>query len=449
VDDRHRTWASSDRFIPTRFIQPFVRFTRIEAASGIVLLAATMVALIWANSGASATYQQILHTRLTIVLGDFHLDESVQDLINDGLMAIFFFVVALEIKRELVLGELRDRRAAMLPALAALGGMIVPASIYLLINAGTGTEAIRGWGIPMATDIAFAVGVLALLGPRVPAAGRLFLLALAIVDDIGAIVVIAIFYTDDLHLDYLGLAVAALGAVWLAARVGIRSLAFYIPAALVAWFLMLESGVHATLVGVALGLLTPAHAMYRPHELDQRVRQILDELPSDGDGTETPEHLDHEAMLVSQIARESVSPLTRMEHGLVVFSSFFVVPAFALANAGVDFRGTSIAEAVTSPVGLGVILGLVVGKTVGISLFTFIGTRFRVGDLPPGVTWRHLLGLAAVGGIGFTVALFVTGLAFEDPVLIDTAKIGVFVGSAIAGAIGASILSGARKATAP
>jgi NhaA family Na+:H+ antiporter len=447
VDERHQTWVNSDRFIPTRFIQPFVRFTRIEAASGIVLLAATIAALVWANSRFSDSYQHILQTHLTIELGGFHLDESVQDLINDGLMAIFFFVVALEIKRELVLGELRDRRAAMMPALAALGGMIAPALIYIALNAPTGGEALRGWGIPMATDIAFAMGVVALLGSRVPAAGRLFLLALAIVDDIGAIAVIAIFYTDDLSLSYLLLAIATLGLVWLASKVGVRSLAFYAPVALVAWYFMLESGVHATLAGVALGLLTPARAMYSPRQLDHDVRQILDDLPPGG-GEETDEHLDHEALLVSEIARESVSPLARIEHRLVIWSSFLVVPLFALANAGVDFRGVSITAAVTSPVGLGVILGLVVGKTVGISIFAYLGTRFGVGELPPGVTWRHMIGLAAVGGIGFTVALFITGLAFGDPTLIDTAKIGVFVGSAIAGLLGAGLLVRAKSAEA-
>ncbi len=439
MERRHETWASSDRFIPTRFIQPLVRFTQVEAASGIALLAATVAALVWANSGASGTYQEILHTRLVIELGGFHLDESVQNLINDGLMAIFFFVVALEIKRELVLGELRDRRAAVLPALAALGGMIVPALVYLAVTVGDGGEAIRGWGIPMATDIAFAIGVLALLGSRIPPAGRLFLLTLAIVDDIGAIVVIAVFYTDDLDLTYLGLAIVALAAVGLASKVGIRSLAFYVPAALVAWYLMLESGVHATLAGVALGLLTPARPMYPPRELDRRVDEIIQGMPSD------TEHADHEAMLLSEIARESVSPLTRLETRLVGWSSFVVVPLFALANAGVDFRGTSIADAVTSPVGLGVILGLVVGKTVGITVFTLLGTTLGVGSLPAGITRRHLLGLAAVGGIGFTVSLFITGLAFESPVLVDMSKIGVFVGSAIAGVMGAAILLGTKQ----
>ena len=358
-------------------------------------------------------------------------------------MAIFFFVVALEIKRELVLGELRDRRTAMLPAIAALGGMVVPALIYVAINFGSDTGAVHGWGIPMATDIAFAIGVVALLGSRVPTAGRLFLLSLAIVDDIGAIVVIAIFYTDDLDMGYLALALAMLGLVWLASRVGIRSLAFYVPSALIAWFFMLESGVHATLAGVALGLLTPAQPMYPPQELDMKVRAVIDQLPDDG-GAETVEHLEHEAMLVSEIARESVSPLTRVETRLVGWSSFVVVPLFALANAGVDVRGISISEAVISPVGLGVILGLVVGKTVGISLFT-LGPSSRHGHLPHGITRRHLVGLAAVGGIGFTVSLFITGLAFDDPALVDMAKIGVFVGSTVAGLVGAAILSGAKR----
>jgi len=444
LDSRHKTWATSKRLIPTRFVRPFVRFTRIEASSGLVLLGAALVAIIWANSPISDLYERTLETRLNVDLGRFVFDQSVHEIINDGLMAVFFFVVGLEIKRELVLGELRDRKAATLPIIAALGGMVGPAAIYLLLNAGAGGEAIRGWGIPMATDIAFAVGVVALLGSRIPGPAKLFLLALAIADDIGAIAVIAIFYTSGVDLGFLAMAVGALAAVWLAQRVGIRSFTFYVPVAVLAWFFTYEAGVHATLAGVALGFLTPAHPMYKPADFDSRARSILDRYPIEPEEIEGQEHADHDALLLSKVAAESVSPLNRVENRLLPWSSFLIVPLFALANAGVDLRGTSIVEALTSPIGLGVALGLVVGKIAGISLFAFAGVRLGLGRLPDGAGWLHLVGLAAVAGIGFTVSLFVAELAFSDKVLIDTAKVGIFAGSLAAGLIGALLLIRAK-----
>ncbi|HEY7468207.1 MAG TPA: Na+/H+ antiporter NhaA [Acidimicrobiia bacterium] len=440
MDRRHQTWATSGRFVPKTFVQPFVQFTRIEASSGIVLLAAAAAGLILANSAWSETYFEILATHLTVELGGFHFDETVLDLVNDGLMAVFFYVVGLEIKRQLVLGDLRDRRVAAVPVVAALGGMALPALIYLTLTLGEGGEAVRGWGIPMATDIAFALGVLALLGPRVPPAAKVFLLALAIADDIGAITVIAVFYTEDLDLGYLTLALAGLAAVWVASRVHIRSLAFYVPAALVIWYFTLESGVHATLAGVALGFLTPATRMYTPAEFDFRARAILDSYPSDVDDPESRERADHEAILLSQVSTEAVSPLSRVEHALQAWSSFLVIPLFALANAGVDFRGFDLSESAPN-VALGVAAGLIIGKTVGISLFTFAAVRLGLGPLPAGTSWPQVIGLGAVGGIGFTVSLFVAGLAFTDPGLLDLAKIGVFAGSILAGIIGWVILS--------
>jgi NhaA family Na+:H+ antiporter len=441
MDRRHLTWVTSERSVPRRFVRPLVRFTEIEAASGIVLLAAAAIALIWANSPWSASYFQILDTQLTIEFGGFHLDETLLDLINDGLMAIFFFVVGLEIKRELVIGELRDRRAAALPVMAALGGMIVPALIYLAFNYDAGAEVVRGWGIPMATDIAFAVGILALLGSRVPTGAKLFLLTLAIADDIGAIVVIAVFYTDELDMIYLLLAVGGLALVRIASLAGVRSLAFYVPLGVVVWFLTLESGVHATLAGVALGFLTPAQPMYPADEFDRRARSILDAYPLEPDSTVAREHADHEALLLRDISAEAVAPLSRIEYRLEVWSSFVVIPIFALANAGIDFRGVDIAEAVTSTIALGVAVGLVVGKTVGISLFSLVAVRVGLGRLPEGPGWTHIVGLGAVGGVGFTVALFVASLAFDHPELNDLAKVGIFMGSLVAGGVGALILS--------
>jgi NhaA family Na+:H+ antiporter len=444
----HATWLHSDRFIPRRFLRPAVRFTRIEAASGIVLVAAAVLALGWANLFPES-YGGFWSSIVAFELGPIHFEETLKDFVNDGLMVIFFFVVGLEIKRELVLGELRDPKAAALPALAALGGMILPAVIYLSFNAGSG-EAARGWGIPMATDIAFSLGVVALLGRRVPTPAKLFLLALAIADDIGAIVVIAVFYTDDLAVSWLLVSGAAFTGIVLAKRAGIRSLAFYVPLALVAWFTTLESGVHATIAGVALGLLTPARPMYSSEEFELRARQILAISPTNPEGALGRSLVDHEALLLAQVTRESVSPLTRLEHHLLTWSSFLVVPVFALANAGVNFGGVDMGEAITHPVTLGVFLGLVIGKLVGVTSFTGLAVALGVGRLPRGTSWHHVIGLATLAGVGFTVSLFITELAFVSGDLDDFAKIGIFAGSLLAGALGFVILRvGARKAPEP
>jgi NhaA family Na+:H+ antiporter len=354
----------------------------------------------------------------------------------------------LEIKRELVLGDLQDPKAAALPVMAAVGGMALPALIYFTLNAGT--AAAHGWGIPMATDIAFAVGVVALLGSKVPSGAKLFLLAVAITDDIGAIAVIAIFYTSELEAGYLGAAVVGLLIVWVASRVHIRAMWFYVPMALVVWYFMLESGIHATLAGVALGFITPARPYYTPREFDQRARAILDQYPvEDITSTQAQEHADHETMLLSDIAHEAVAPLNRLEHRLVAWSSFVIVPLFALANAGVDFRDANFTEAFTSRIALGVALGLVLGKIVGISAAAFGAVRLGLGKLPPGTSWAHIFGLSAVAGIGFTVSLFVAGLAFADPQMTDLAKLGIFSGSLIAGIIGSIVLSRARPPREP
>lgn len=447
----YTTWATSDRPIPRTFVRPFIRFTRIEASSGIVLLVAAVIAIVWANSGYSETYFSILDEHLTIDFGAFHLDESVLHLINDGLMAIFFFVVGLEIKRELVIGDLRDPKTAALPVMAALGGMVVPALIYVAFTISEPNGVVQGWGIPMATDIAFALGIVALLGSRVPPAAKLFLLALAIADDIGAITVIAIFYTSDLDLGYLALAIGGLVLVWIAQRVNIRALVFYIPLAFVIWYFTLESGVHATLAGVALGFLTPAHPYFRPREFDARARTILDLHPLEPESPAAQERADHEVVAMIQTSQESISPLNRMEHNLVPWSSYLIVPLFALANAGIDLRDVSIGEAATSAVALGVALGLLVGKIFGISIFTYIAVRTGMGRLPAGMTWNHVVGLAAVAGIGFTVSLFVAGLAFTDPGIIDLAKVGIFTGSLASGVVGSLILlrSGKQEIATP
>jgi len=431
----HATWITSDRTIPARFVRPVLRFTQVESAGGIVLLAAAVAALVWANAPFGESYERFWETPVDFTVGSFHLQESLRIVVNDALMAVFFFVVGLEIKRELVSGDLRDPKTAALPAIAALGGMVFPALIYVGFTL-SGGEGVHGWGIPMATDIAFAVGVVSLLGHRVPVGGKLFLLALAIADDIGAITVIAIFYTDDLALGYLGAAFAGLALMHLAHRVRIRSLAFYVPLGVIIWFLVFESGVHATLAGVAIAFLTPARSYYDDQEYRERASRIFARYDFDSGAPRAEERIDFDALALAAVSRESVSPLDRIEAALHPWSSFLIVPLFALANAGVRFEGVDLAAAVTHPVALGVSVGLLAGKTIGITLFTWLAVRLGLGSLPRNITWRHVFGLAAAAGIGFTVSLFVAGLAFDTIELADRAKTGIFVGSGLAGVIG-------------
>ena len=414
---------------------------RVEAAGGIVLLIGAIAALIWANAPFGESYATFWNTPLNLEIGELiHLDESLKDFVNDALMAVFFFVVGLEIKRELVVGELRDPKRAALPAIAALGGMVVPALIFIAFVAGEPGEAGRGWGIPMATDIAFSVGVISLLGTRVSVGAKLFLLALAIADDIGAIVVIAIFYTTDLAIGWLAAAIIMLVVIRAAGRAGVRSMIFYVVAGIATWFFVFESGVHATLAGVALGFLTPAAAWYSDREYFDRASWILSQRTMDEAAPLSTERIDEHALHLAGVARESVAPLNRLEHALHPWSSFLIIPVFALANAGVRFADIDVGAAVTSPVSMGVAFGLVVGKIAGISGATWLALRFNVGRLPKRTGWPQIIGLAALAGIGFTVSLFVTELAFTDELISDKAKIGIFIGSTVAGVIGYLLL---------
>ncbi len=442
-DQIHETWVDSNRVLPKRFIRPVLQFTQIEAAGGLVLLVAAAVAIIWANSPWYESYYELFDTHISFDLVVVHVDESLKHFINDGLMAVFFFVVGLEIKRELVVGELNSVKKASLPALAALGGMVVPAAIFIAIILMSGVEgATHGWGIPMATDIAFSVGVVALLGSRVSVSAKLFLLALAIVDDIGAIAVIAIFYTDELSLLQLVYGIIGLAGIYVARRAGISSLLFYVPVALAVWYFFLESGVHATIAGVALGLLTPVKSKYSNEEFREKAVAVLDRWNTNRASPDSEARLDQDALELAAVAKASVSPLDRLEHALHPWSSFVIVPLFALANAGVRFVGsdTSLVEQVFSPVALAVAAGLLIGKPVGITLATWIGLKLNLGELPRRTTMKTIAGLGALAGIGFTVSLFVTELAFKEPLLADEAKIGIFVGSGLAGLIGYFVL---------
>ncbi len=441
----HRTWLHSDQLIPRRFVRPVLGFTQTEASGAVVLLAATILALIWANSAWGDSYFEFWDIHLSFDVGGFHFDQSLKHVVDDGLMAIFFFVVGLEIKRELVVGELNSVKKASLPAVAALGGMVVPALIYVAFVTSSGpADALAGWGIPMATDIAFSVGVIALLSSRVPLGAKLFLLALAIVDDIGAILVIAIFYTDDLAFIWLIVAAATLSLIAVARQVGIRAGIFYLPLAILAWYAFLESGVHATVAGVILGLLVPARAYYSDVDFRRRAGWILERWDRDAASPQAHARLDHDALELAVIAKESVSPLERWEHALHPWSSFVVIPLFALANAGVRFVNIDIVEAVTSPVALGVSVGLIVGKPVGIVVATWLGLKLKLGELPRHTSFGHIIGLGFLAGVGFTVSLFITELAFRSSpdahLFSDEAKIGIFIGSIVAGITGYTFL---------
>jgi len=434
----HRTWLHSDRFLPSRFIRPVQRFLQVEAAGGIALLVMAVAALAWANAPFGESYETFWTNVFRVELGPLHLELTLRELANDGLMVLFFFVVGLEIKREMVHGDLRDRRTATLPVLAAAGGMAVPALIYLAFNAGG--PGGHGWAVPVATDIAFSVGVLSLLGRRVPLGARIFLLTLAVADDIGGIAVIAFFYSEGIDLVWLGGAAAGLAVMWAANRAGVRALGFYGLVALGSWLCLLQSGVHAALAGVAFAALTPARAFYSDEEYRQRARLVLGGYEREARALHGEEQLDESALTLAAVARESVPPLQRLERTLLPWSSFVVAPIFALANSGVRFAGIDAAGAVTHPVTLGVAVGLLAGKLVGVSSFTWLAVRLGWGHLPAGAGWRHVIGLSAVAGIGFTVALFVAAIAFDDPALGDQAKLGIFAGSLAAGVLGYTLL---------
>jgi NhaA family Na+:H+ antiporter len=422
-------YTESDRALARLVARPVREFLRVEYASSVLLLAAAVIALVWANSPWSSTYEELWETHLVLDLGVLEIDESLQYWVNDALMVFFFFVVGLEIKYELVHGDLRDPRSAALPIVAAVGGMAVPAAIYALIVGGG--EGSSGWGIPMATDIAFAVGVLGLLGRRIPAPARLFLLTLAVVDDIGAIVVIALFYTADLDLEWLAVAIALLLVMVVMRRLRIWALPAYVVVGALVWLATLESGVHATLAGVTIGLLTPARPLLEERVAREYAREAIADRELDAD----------EVARLQFLLSESVPMVDRLQTRLHPFSAYVVLPVFALANAGVVLDGGVLREAVGSTIALGITLGLVVGKPLGIVLASLLAVRLGLGRLPDGTGWRMLTGLGAVGGIGFTVSLFIAGLSFPgEELLTSEAKIGILAGSLLSAVVGVTLL---------
>jgi NhaA family Na+:H+ antiporter len=416
--------------VARRLAVPLREFLDTEVAGGLVLLATTAVALLWANSAWSNAYTVLWATELAFEVGRSSLALDLRHWVNEGLMALFFFVVGLEMKRELVAGELRSPRTAALPVVTALGGMVAPALVFLVLNGGGPGE--RGWGIPMATDIAFAVGVLALFGSRVPSGLKVLLLSVAIVDDIGAIIIIAVFYAGGLAWTPLAIAVGLLAVIAVLHRVGVVWWPVHVLLGLGVWLATYVSGVHATIAGVGVGLLMPTRPL---------VRHLSISLGQDDDDDLQPSA--PVVRWVKQQVQETISAAERLTHTLHPWTSFAVVPLFALANAGVPLSRASLAAAVASPVTIGVILGLVVGKLVGITGAAWLAVRLGIGALPEGVNGRQVRAVAGVAGIGFTVSLFIAGLAYPDPALQDQAWVGILAGSLLAAAVGALLLHGA------
>ncbi len=416
---------------------PVQEFIRTEGVGSALLLVAAVTALMLANSPLGHAFHALWETTVTLDLAVVEISKSLHHWVNDGLMAVFFFVVGLEIKRELTHGHLSDRRAATLPAVAALGGMVGPALVYLAVNAGD--EGARGWGIPMATDIAFALGVLGMLGRSVPPQLRIFLLALAIVDDLGAILVIAVFYTEQIVPGALAAGALILGFIVLLRLAGVRTIAAYVIPGFLFWVAILESGIHATLAGVVLGLLTPSSHYYGHGTAVEWGRSLLDRLEG---AVSRNDRNDIEATLggIEELVVGTESPLERLERKVHPWTAFIVLPLFALVNAGVVVTPETLEAAWRSPVAVGIAAGLVLGKLGGIVLASWIAVRLNAATLPEGVRWGHVAGVSLLGGIGFTVSLFITELAFTDATMIATAKLSILVTSMAAGAIGFAVL---------
>ncbi|MFO7894971.1 MAG: Na+/H+ antiporter NhaA [Longimicrobiales bacterium] len=423
-----------------RLVMPFQEFFQAESASGIILLICAAVALVWANSPWAESYFDLWETHVVLGGGAVLLDYSLHYWINDGLMAVFFFMVGLEIKRETKVGELASPKQAALPIAAAIGGMVVPAAIYVAFNAGT--PELRGWGVPMATDIAFALGVLALLGDRVPSGLKIFLAALAIVDDLGAVLVIAVFYSAGI--DWVMLASGGVVFILLvgANLGGVRRPAVYALLGVVLWYFFLKSGVHATIAGVLLATTIPARTRINVPEFVASARAYLAQFEADGLRPEPAHPLTakQEAALehLEEVAEEVQSPLLSIEHAIVPWVAYGIMPLFALANAGVALE-PEVVQGLSSPVVLGIALGLLIGKPIGVGLFAWAAVRLGLAGLPAGVRGMHLVGVGLLAGIGFTMSLFIANLAFVDMTL-ELSKVGVLAASTVAGIVGYVIL---------
>ena len=422
---------------------PFTRFAEMEASGGVLLLAATVIALVWANSPWEHGYHELWEKEVTAGLGRTVLTWSRHLWVNDGLMSIFFFLVGLEIKRELLIGELSSFKRAAFPFLAAIGGCVLPAVLYLAINHGT--PQANAWGIPMATDIAFSLGILALLGDRVPVSLKLFVAALAIADDIIAVIVIAVFYTAHLNFVYMAFGIIGLGLSYAANKVGVRNPRVYALIGILVWFAVMHSGVHATIAGVMLAFTIPCNNSTGKPQFVEKQQRLLHRFEA-----AAPDSDEAQAALQS-MKRECVqmeSPLHRIEHALQPWVSFVIMPLFAFSNAGVHVLGNLVA-AVKHPVTIGVALGLLLGKPFGITAFAWAAERLKLAALPAGVSWQQIFAAGWVCGIGFTMSLFIATLALPEGGLLDLAKIGTLAASVAAGSVGSFLLLRSRPGVSP
>lgn len=427
-----------------QLFKPVSRFIHQEYTGGIVLFISVLIALIWANSAASHGYYELWETKLAINFAGRELNASLHTWINDGLMALFFFVIGLELKREFMVGELSTPRKAMLPLMAAIGGMVVPASIYLLVNMQSGFT--HGWGIPMATDIAFALGLLSLAGKHVPTSLKVFLSALAVADDLGAVLVIAFFYTTDISMMHLAIGGIILLMLLAGSLLGVRQTGFYVVLGMCVWLCFLLSGVHATIAGVLVALTIPARTKINEAVFVQKLRTLTSSfenaIPQKGALTTPEQHIVIEK--IKKACVDAETPLQKIEHALHPWVALLIMPLFALANAGMHIDSDFLSS-LSNPVSIGVGLGLLVGKFVGVFSFVWIMVRLKYAELPQFTSWRHIAGVSALAGVGFTMSLFVTSLAFNDSTLIENAKYGILLSSFIAGLAGLLILRRAHS----
>lgn len=433
----------NDRFAQIKFsriLRPFQEFIRLESAAGLILLFCTVLALVLANSPLRQYYASFWQTEISIGVDGAFLTKSLLHWINDGLMCIFFFVVGLEIKRELIVGELASFKRAAFPVLAALGGMIVPALIYAVFN--TGTPNLRGWGIPMATDIAFSLGILTVLGSRVPHQLKIFLTAFAIVDDLGAVLVIALFYGTQIQWFFLAATALVFFLLLSANWGGIHHSLPYIILGILLWLTVLESGIHATVAGVLLALTIPVQPQLDSPGFIERIQSLIEQFRKETADARSQIIMQHQLSIVQTIeisCHKVETPLQRFEHKLHPWVTYGIMPLFAFANAGVSIDG-NLSSILLAPVALGIILGLIIGKQIGITLFSWIAVKLNVAVLPVGTGWKHIYGISWLGGVGFTMSLFIANLAFADEQTLNISKAAVLTASFIAGCVGWLVL---------
>jgi len=442
LKDKMKKLFGAPEEVTETVLRPFQRFVHNEVSSGMVLLAATVIALVWANSALYETYGQIWHTELSFTLAGASITKNLGHWIDEGLMAIFFFIVGLEIKREMLVGELSSLKKALLPVSAAMGGMLIPALLYHMVNRGLPSES--GWGIPMATDIAFALGALAVIGRGLPRGLRLFLSAFAIADDIGAVFVIAIFYQKGLNFQYIPHVMVVIAALALANYFWIRKTLPYAVLGILLWLGFIALGLHATVAGIVVALFIPAKGRYDTDRFMDEVMLIMSKFscPTEGCGRDillNERHLN--AVQSLEIACHNVeTPLQRLETALHPWVAFMVVPLFALVNAGVHLGDMDLMAAVSDPITMGIIIGLVAGKPAGILVFSWIAVKLRLADMPEGVRWSHVLGVGMLGGIGFTMSLFIAGLSFKSHELYEYSKLGILIASVMSALLGLTYL---------